>query len=271
MANPVWSHADGSADPSPAARTPSPAETPPVGFIHPQVTRALYAVLAELGADPDALVAEVGLDPELFDGGNTLVSYAAFGRLIALGAERTGCRHLSLLVGQRTTLASLGPIGLLMRNSDTVGHALRALEAHVGRRNWGAVIGLGTSDGVAVLSHSPYDPGAEGAAHNSERALATMTTLLRELCGREWAPSEVLLSRSAPRDTRLYSALFRAPLRFDEEVAALVFPTQLLEQPIAGADPVARRALKRRIRQLGAERPHTLTDELRPYLQTSVT
>src|SRR4051812_16409894 len=134
MVHPVCSHTEGRADPSPAARTSSSPETSPIGFIHPQVTRAVYTVLLELGANPDALVAEVGLDPDLFDGGNTLVSYSVFGRLIALGAERTGCRHLSLLVGQRTTLASLGPVGLLMRNSDTVGDALRALEEHVCRR-----------------------------------------------------------------------------------------------------------------------------------------
>ncbi|MBP1179270.1 AraC family transcriptional regulator [Methylobacterium sp. PvR107] len=271
MANSVWSGAGSRSDPSPAAGTSSSPETPLVGFIHPQVAQAVYTVLVELGANADALVAEVGLDPDYLDGGNTLVSYAVFGRLIALGAERTGCRHLSLLIGQQTTLASLGPMGLLMRNSDTVGDALRALEEHVGRRNWGAVIGLCTCGGVAVLSHSPYRPGAEGAAHNSERALATMTNLLRELCGPGLAPLEVLLPRSAPRDTRPYSAFFRAPLRFNEEVATLVFPTELLEQPIAGADPVARRALKRQIRQIGADQPYTLTDELRRYLQTSVT
>lgn len=271
MAYPIAPHTNGRSDPSLEARIPGPPETQPVGFIHPEVARALYAVLVEFGANPDALVAEIGLDLALFDGGNTLVSYAAFGRLIALGAERTGCRHLGLLVGQRNTLASLGPIGLLMRNSNTVGDALRALEEQVGKRNWGAVIGLGTCQGVSVLSHSPYDLRPEVAAPHSERALATMTNVLRGLCGSGWTPLEVLLPRTAPRDRRPYSTFFRAPLRFEEEVAALVFPADLLEQRIAGADPIACRDLEERIRQIGADHPYTLTDELRRYLQTAVT
>ncbi|KAA0115659.1 AraC family transcriptional regulator [Methylobacterium sp. P1-11] len=262
----------GSSDCPPASKALSTPLTPPrLSLIHPGIAQAIYDVLVELDASPHALVNEVGLDPGLFDGSNILVSYAALGQLIALGAERTGCRHLSLLVGQRADLASLGPIGALMRVSDTIGSALRAFEEHVGMQNWGAAIGLGAYDGVAVLSYSPYEPGAEGAAHHSERALATMFNVLRALCGPDWALLEVLLPRFVPPDTRPYSDFFRAPIRFDEEVAALVFPAGLLERPIAGADPDARRALEGKIRRLKADQPNMLTDELRHYLQTAVT
>jgi len=271
----VGLHTGGPSDPSAAAEKLCASETPPpVGFIHPGIAQAIYAVLAELGADPDILIAEVGLDRRLFDRGSKLapsVSYAALGRLIARGAERTGCRHLGLLVGQRTALASLGLIGLLMRHSDTVGAALRALEAHLGLQNRGAVVGLGTFSDVAVLSYSPYEPGAEGAALHAERALATATNVLRALCGFDWAPLEVLLPRSAPPDTAPYRGFFRAPVRFDEEVAALVFPAGLLEQPIAGAAPAIRRKVEERLRRLATDQPSTRTDEVRRYLCTEVT
>ena len=105
----------------------------------------------------------MGLDPGLFDPG-ARVPYASLGRLIAHGADRTGCPHLGILVGRRATLASLGPLGLLMRHSDTVGDALRALEAHAGAQNWGAVIGLAIDSDVAVLSYCPYGSDGEGAA-----------------------------------------------------------------------------------------------------------
>jgi hypothetical protein len=123
----------------------------------PGLGPAVYAALVQLDADPDGLLAELKLDPRRFGGGK-LVPYAALGRLITLAAERTNCPHLGLLVGQRATLASLGQLGVLMRHSDTVGDALRALVAHVGLQNWGAVIGLGIDSGVAVLSHAPYGP-----------------------------------------------------------------------------------------------------------------
>jgi AraC-like DNA-binding protein len=104
-----------------------------------------------------------------------------------------------------------------------------------------------------------------------ERALATVTNILRGLCGAEWAPLEVLLPRSAPRDTAPYAGFFRAPVRFDQEVAALVFPAELLKQRITGEDPVVRRRIEARLRRLEADQPASLTDKLREYLQAAVT
>jgi AraC-like DNA-binding protein len=233
--------------------------------------RAVHTVLVELGADLDGLVAAVGLDPCLFDDSSKPVPFTAIGRLIALAADRLRCPDLGLLVGQRTTLASLGLLGQLLRNSDRVGDALRALEAHLCVRDRGAVIGLGVHDDIAVLSYAPHEPEAEGAALHLERALAMVTTLLRGLCGPDWAPLEVLLPRSAPRDTAPYTGFFRGPVRFDQEAAALVFPAALLEQPIAGADPALRQRMEDRIRRLEAAQPTTLKDKLREYLQTAVT
>jgi AraC-like DNA-binding protein len=272
MAYSVWFETGGSSEPFATAETPGhPGASSPVGFLHPEFAHEVYTILVELGADPDTLLAEAGLAPGLFENGSTLVPYAALGHLIALAAKQTGCRHLGLLVGQRTALVSLGLIGLLMRNSDTVGDALRALEDHLGLQNRGAVIGLATFGDVAVLSYSPYEPGAEGAAQHSERALATLTNVLRALCGADWAPLEVLLPRSAPPDIAPYSDFFRAPVRFDEEGAALVLPAGLLEQPIVGADPALRRRVDEQLQQLVADQPSTRTDALRQYLQTAVT
>ncbi len=206
---------------------------PPVEFIYLEVVPALHTVLVELGADPDGLIGEAGLDPRLFDGGHRLVPFTALGRLIALAAERTRCPHLGLLVGQRTTLASLGLLGLLMRSSDTVGDALRALEAHLCVRNRGAAVGLGVHDGIAVLSYAPHEPEAEGAVHHSERGLAKATNLLRALCGPDWAPLEVLLPRSAPRDTAPYTDFFRAPLPVRRGNRRLGVP----DRPPGGAHP----------------------------------
>ncbi|WP_336490257.1 AraC family transcriptional regulator, partial [Methylobacterium nigriterrae] len=161
--------------------------------------------------------------------------------------------------------------GLLLRSSETVGDALRALEAHLCVRNRGAAVGLGLHDDIAVLNYAPHEPEAEGAALHAERALATATNVLRALCGSDWAPLEVLLPRPAPRDTVPYGSFFRTPVRFSAETAALVFPTELLAQRIASADPAMRQKVEDHIRQLEAAEPSSLTDKLREYLQTAVT
>jgi AraC-like DNA-binding protein len=67
--------------------------------------------------------------------------------------------------------------------------------------------------------------------------MAACASFLRELCGREWNPSEVLLPRAKPADTAPYRHYFRAPLRFGAEFAALRFPEEWLARPVADADP----------------------------------
>lgn len=246
-------------------------KAPRPGFVHLKVAREIYPVIVELGADPYALVAEAGLDPALFDGARRFVSFTALGRLMALAAAQTRCPHLGLLVGQRTALSALGLLGVLLRNSETVGDALRALEAHLSVRDQGAVIGLGVHDDVAVLSYAPYEPEAEGAALHSERALAKAINILRALCGPEWTPTEVLLPRSTPDHTEPYRTLFRAPVRFDQEMAALVFPASLLQRRIRGAEPSLCRRAEERVRRVEAVARSTVTDEIRRYLRTAVT
>lgn len=85
------------------------------------------------------------------------------------------------------------------------------------------------------------------------------------------ALQEVLLPRSKLRDTHLYDQFFQAPVRFDQEVAALVFSAEVLKQPIAGADPIVRQRAEERLRRLEAEQSSNLTEELRRYLRIQMT
>src|SRR3982750_2209513 len=104
-----------------------PERPAPRGFIHLGVAKELYGALQDLGADPEALTAEAGLDPRLFDSPRNLISVFVLGNFLHLCAKRTNCPHIGLLVGQRATLDALGLVGSLMRASETMGSALRAL------------------------------------------------------------------------------------------------------------------------------------------------
>lgn len=192
-------------------------------LVHGTAVRTICDVPLALDAEPDELLRLTGLSSE---GGvpADATSSAALGHLTAFCAERIRCSHFGLMVGQRATLASLGLLGVLMRNSVTIVDALRALEAHHGLLNRGAVISLSTNDAVAMLSYAPYDPAIEGIGLHCERAIAALTQILRELGDANWAPDEVLLPRLQPIDRQPYTGFFEAPARFDQEIAALVFP-----------------------------------------------
>ena len=156
--------------------------------------------MQDLGADPEAIIAEAGLDPHLFGNPRNLISVFVLGNFLHLCAERTNCPHIGLLVGQRATLNSLRLVGSLMRVSETLGEALRALEAHLKAQYRGAMVHVAVESGVAVLSFALYEPMGKGVGHICEGGLATLVGAVRELCVPDWAPTEVLIPRREPAD-----------------------------------------------------------------------
>jgi hypothetical protein len=134
-----------------------------------------------------------------------------------------------------------------MRFSDTLGDALRRLEQHLQTRSRGGIIQLEIDDGFAVLRYCPYYSMGEGAGLVCEGVLIATTQVVRELCGPAWVPTEVLVPRRAHGNPEPYRSAFRAPVRFNQEMGALVFPAALLEQPLPYADPITRQNLEQHL------------------------
>jgi AraC-like DNA-binding protein len=241
-----------------------------VGYIHLGVAREIAPALRDLGVDPDTVIREAELDPYLFDDGTNVIPHAALGKLLTLSVKRTSCPHFGLMVGQRATIMSLGLVGRLMLHSDIVGDALRGLVSNLSIQNRGAVPSLVVRGDTALLSYAVYQPDVESADQISDGAIACAVNALRSLCGSDWVPAEVLLPRKPPADQEPYRRHFRAPVRFDQETAAIVFPAGDLERRIAGADPLLRTMLEERIGQLKHSCEPTVTDDVRRLLRTQL-
>ena len=111
-----------------------------------------------------------------------------------------------------------------MGRCDTLGDAIRALKDHLKIVDRGTLVQLEKADDAVVLSCLQYGSAGRGGGIIVESLLATIVTALRELCGRDWFPSEVHLARRVPEDSNAFRSFFRAPIRFNQELTALVFP-----------------------------------------------
>ncbi|WP_246388717.1 AraC family transcriptional regulator [Microvirga mediterraneensis] len=245
--------------------------TLPPGYIHLGVVKEIAPTLREFGIDPAPIIREAGLDPSLFDDGANIIPHAALGRLLTLSVARTHCPHFGLLAGRHATILSLGLIGRLMQHSETVKDAVRALVSNLSIQNRGAVPSFTISDGMALLTFSIYQPEVESADQISDGSLAVAVNALRTLCGSDWNPTEVLLPRAAPADQEPYRRHFRAPVRFNQESATLVFPARDLDRRIDGADPMVREVLEERIRQMKIAQGCEFSDDIRRLLRTRLT
>lgn len=209
---------------------------------------AIPALLAERGLDPVRVFSSVGLDPSLMDDPENRISFQDFGRLLEACAGVTGCPHFGLMAVERYDHNSLGAVGHLMRNSPTVGKALRNLQLHLHLNDRGAVLYLLPLDSkrvafvYAIFSHdSPATPMIYDAA------LGIAYKVLRELCGPSWKPLAVQFAHRPPKAIQPYRKFFGVRPTFNAARSAILFESSWLDRPVPGSNPRLHDVLSRRI------------------------
>jgi AraC-like DNA-binding protein len=213
---------------------------------------ALPALIQHLGTDPVALMIGAGLAPDSLDLAENRIPYSAFGRLFRAAAERTDCGHFGLLAGRLWHLADLGLLGDLMRNSATVGEALRTLVVYQHVDSEGGVPFVLERAGIVDVGYAIYFPGAEGTDQIYEAYLAAGFNFLRELCGGDWRPTEVFVAHAKPNDCRPYGLFFKVQPRFNADFCALRFPAHWMKRRVEGANPARLQAAQQQARAKGS-------------------
>ena len=228
---------------------------------------ALQALMEEQGFDGSVIIASEGIAPGALDQPENFIRVSVLGDLLARCAELAGCPQLGISLGARAGVESLGIVGSLMGSRDTLGDAIRVLNDHLQILDRGTLVQLEKADDAVVLSCLQYRSAGRGGGIIVESLLATICSALRELCGRDWFPAEVHLARRVPEDSSAFRSFFRAPIRFNQEVTALVFPVRHLGLKVSTADPQLRLALQRAVRELEAIARADLVDELKRSLR----
>lgn len=230
----------------------------------------ILAVLEDFGIDPGEVLAEAGIDPDLFTDPDKLITYAARDRLFKQCVSRTGCQHFGLLVGQRMNLTALGLVGLLMRTSRDVGTALRNVVTFLHLHSQGAVMALSVDEDLAMLTYDAFEPGLEATEQTGAGAVAMMLNVTRTLCGRDFRPVEASFAHRRPADTAAFRKFFKVPLYFDAEHYALVFSRDWLDVRLPGADKELHQLLQKQIEALEARHSLKFPDQVRKVLRSAL-
>lgn len=232
---------------------------------------AIPGLLKKFGVTPSLPFVRAGVPLHAFNNPENRIPIEALGRLLAESSMATQCAHFGLLVGERFELEGLGDIGYLMRNSATVGEALRALLLHLYLHDRGAVpILINLDASYVLLGYSIHRHGTPGTLHVYDAAIAIAYRALKGICGAHWKAAHVQFSHDRPKDRRPYRRLFGPNVRFDAEVSGIVFASAWLDQTIPGADPQLRELVMRAIQQARASSTMSFADIVRAALHQMV-
>lgn len=242
---------------------------PPVkvgrGMIRVSIFTSVPSLLRLLGQDPDQVLGELGLNPDLLSDPDNTFPFATAGALLEHCVIKTRCKHFGLLLGQRGNPATLGVTGQLTLISTDVGSALHNLCDYLYHHDRGAAPSLAVTGDLAVFSYAIYEQDVPASDQIYAGAMAVACQILRSLCGTDWHPAEVRLPFRRPDDTQPFKDFFKAPVRFGDEQAALVFPAGWLLHPLNSADGASHRRIKE---ILAANDSRELVDQVRSILRS---
>ena len=242
----------------------------PFGHMRIGVATTLPNVLRDLGIAPEALFPLEGVSVDLFADPDNAIPFANFCGLFSRCKEATGRDDLGLLVCEKAGASDLGLVGFLLMQAPDVRTALGDLVRYLHHSDRGAVPFMTVQDGLVGLGYSIHEPNLPGTEQMYDGALAVGRNIMRGVCGAQWTPLEVTLSRRRPASPSRYERFFDAPIRFDADQSVIFFSEKWLDTPIPHADPALRRMLQEQIDLLEVEEAGKISEQVRRLLRTGI-
>jgi AraC-like DNA-binding protein len=159
---------------------------------------------------------------------------------------------------------------LLVKYSPDAGTALRSLVRYMHHQVRGAATTMAVDGDKAILGYAIHQPQVEATDQVGDGAVALLFNIMRALCGAEWKPAEARFAHRKPEDVEPFRRFFRAPLRFDVEEYALVFPADWLNHRLPDTDPQLRQLLQKQIDALESRHGDDFPEHVRSVLRTAL-
>jgi AraC-like DNA-binding protein len=225
---------------------------------------ASYVDLARsLQLDPFRLLKGVGLDRVDLSDGDALIPAAAVAELLERSAKAAGLEDFGLRLARMRTLAQVGPVGLLVREEPTVGHAIQAAEQYFRARSDALSFRLDAHEDTTVLRISLLSITKGRTRQATELVVGTVFRVLNALTGAAWAPESVAFSHPAPVGRTVHTAFFKTRTLFDSGFNGFVLRQSDLKAAIRTADTAMPQYIKHYVERVIPQPPATIDATVR--------
>lgn len=220
-----------------------------------------FEVAAQLGLDPQPLLAEVRLDRARLSDPEQRIAVAAAVRLLEESARATGCMTFGLLMAETRQLADFGAISLLLTHQRTLRDALRTTIQYRHLVNDSLAIHIEDAGRTVILREEVITGVTGGSRQATELAIGVLARLCSVLLGPHWRPQSVSFTHSAPEDLQAHRRIFQCALDFDAEFNGIVCSSADIDRPNPLADPQMARHAERYVASLpSVSEPSILLD-----------
>lgn len=201
------------------------------------VTLTGYLEVAEsCGLDGYWMLRHAGISPASITDPESRLPAQAVVRLLEKSAQRSGCENFGLLMAERRSFASLGPIALLLDRVGSVREAIQALIAF--RRHMNDIITVSfQDDGDTALIQIGFMP-EYAKVQVTDFAIGLGYRVLSGASHGTWVPGTVHLTRPTPADLSPWRRFFPAPIEFESQFDGFACSSASLDTPNPNADPI---------------------------------
>jgi AraC-like DNA-binding protein len=217
----------------------------PANLLRAAILTGYTEVARSLGLDPHRLMKSAGLHRLDLSDADTLIPVAAVLELLERSAAAANVQDFGLRMAARRSLAHLGPIGLVAREEPTLRDAIRLFGRHFRLRTEILILNLQEHGDTASLEVRLVLAAKGSTRQVIELIVGVVFRTLNALAGDSWTPEYVSFSHPSPHGRSTHNSFFRSRPHFSGPFDGVVLRTRDLNAPIATADPLMARYVRR--------------------------
>jgi AraC-like DNA-binding protein len=201
--------------------------------------RCFPELVRELGGDPDALLRQAGIDPVLARTDGACIEYRSLLELMRLAAESLECPEFGLrLAVLQGGNRAIGPIGVVMKNSKTLGQAIGYCARNIHAYSMATRVRFepDRANHLLLVRLEVLVDRAPDKRQVVEHALMLASLNMRELTGGAARVRKILFSHEPQGPLRSYRQFFGCEVAFDQKADGLILTEDDLLCPVVDPD-----------------------------------
>lgn len=210
-------------------------------LIRATVISGARELIDELGGNADELLLAHGIDPWAIDDFDRYVRYADAAAVLGHAARQLDVPDVGLRLGGRQGIGVLGPLGVILRNAETVGDAVSACCQFLGNIAPADTAELipGSGSRSAVYSYSTILDSPFDRRQMVERSQALAMHVLRIMMGDGFTPRRVTFQHERFAAVGCYENVFGCQVVFGQDHNGIHLAPDDLRRAIDHRDAVA--------------------------------